>query len=51
MKTVIRNIISIKMRKHFAFSPRFLCMPFAVLKYVGLTNCDGAGTIVVEVQW
>lgn len=50
MKTVIRNI-NIKMKKHFAFYSLFLCMPFAILRYVGLTHCDGAGTIVVEVQW
>lgn len=50
MKTVIRNIINIRMKKHFAFSPHFF-MPFAILKYVGLTNCDGARTIVLEFQW
>lgn len=49
MKAVIRNIINIEMKKHFAFHINFLYTSFAVLKYVCLTTGDDAGTRVVEI--
>lgn len=49
MKTDIRNIIKIN-EETFCFSYSFLCVSFTVLGY-RLTNCDEAGTGVLEVQW
>lgn len=49
MKIVIRNIINIEMKKHFAFRINFLRLSSAVSKHVCLPNCDDAEKTVVEV--